>query len=844
MTNLGQYLRQAFRLLRQQPAFSAMAILVLALGIGANAAMFTVVNTFLFKPLVVERPEELVGCYSRSLQKPDDYRAFSYVEYAQVRAHNDVFVDLMAHNLSMVGLLEGETTRRVFADSVSSNYFSIFGVSLFRGRGFSAEEERPASGIPVVIVSHPFWKRRGSDPELIGKTLSINGRAFTVVGIAPPGFTGTTALVSPELYLPLGVYESVINDFDNSRHSLTDPTNRSLILIGRLRAGVTLAGVDQRLAATAAGIEELGTDSERWTLVARPLSRMAVSTSPQSDGELRMPVALLLFLSGIVLLVASLNVANMMLARGAARRREIAIRLALGVGRRALLSQLFCEGLLLALLGSAGGLAIAYLGTTALVRSLAGLVPLDLVISAAPDARVLTATLGFCVASTVVFGLVPAWNLSRPALATDLKPGQPDGESSGRPRRLLARRNLLVIGQLALSLMLLTVAGLFLRSSLRAAAVEPGFSTGDQLIVEVDPSLAGADPARGEAVMRDALGRLRGLPGVESASLAATVPFGMISLGRSGQKASDPPSDAKDPVKAAGVVDLRYNLVDRDYFRTLGIPVERGRTFSESESGGGKAPPVVILDRMAADRLWPHGDAVGQSIRLLGSDAGRTAVEAEVVGVVGDIQEHLIGTALSPHVYVPFGQEYQADMNFHLRLAPQSAAARSLLVGAVHRELRAADERLPILTVRTLRQHLEASFDVWLMRTASRMFILFGVVAAILAAVGLYGVRAFTVARRSREIGIRMALGSSAHAAMLLILREGVAISAAGAGAGLLLSLALGRLLAGMLYRVSGMDPAVFVAAPLFLGAVSLLACWLPARRASRVDPMVALRSE
>jgi putative ABC transport system permease protein len=838
------HVRQAVRVMLNEPGFSALAVLVLALGIGANSAMFGLVNTFLFKPLLIERPEELVGCYSRSLARPDDYRPFSYVEYAQIRQHNGVFRDLAAHNLSMVGVLEGDTTRRVFADSVSSNYFATFGVALSRGRPFLVEEERPGSAIPVAIVSYPFWKRGGSDPALVGGRLTVNGRSFTIVGVAPQGFTGSSALMSPELYLPLGMYETAMNDFEGAGRSLADPQNRSLMLVGRLRAGTTLPMADARLAATAAGVEDLSTGDDRHTLVARPLSRMSISTSPHSDAEMRVPSLLLIFLSGIVLLIASLNVANMMLARGAARRREFAIRLALGAGRRALLAQLFAEGLLLAIVGGLAGLVVAYWATGLLVRSFARLAPLDLAVSLAPDMRVLAVTLGFCLASALLFGLAPAWNLSRPQLVRDLKPGEIEAASAGKRRRLLARRNVLVVGQLALSLMLLSVAGLFIRSSLRAAAITPGFRMDDQLLVEVDPSLAGYDPTRGEAVIRAALDRLRALPGVESASVAATVPFGMISLGRSIQRASDPPSDARDPARAAKVVPLRYNLVERDYFRAMGIPVAQGRSFSEGERGGGSAPPVAILDRMAAERLWPHGDAVGHSIRLLGNDAGRPAVVAEVVGIVGNVQERLIGPRLEPHVYLPFGQEYQADMTFHVKVSPRGNAAMAELVSQARGQLRAVDERLPILGVRTLREHLDASIDVWLVRAASRMFSIFGLVALALAAIGLYGVLAFTVARRTHEIGIRMAIGSTARDTVLLVLREGMAITAIGAAIGLALSLAVGRVLSGMLYRVSGADPAVLVACPLVLGAVSLLACYVPARRAARVEPMVALRAE
>lgn len=844
MEALRRNLRQAFRLMFQQPGFSALAVLVLALGIGATSAMFSLVNALLLKPLAIPEPEELVGCYSRSVQRSDDYRAFSYIEYARVRERNSVFSGLAAHNMSLVGLREGDTTRRVFADSISSNYFATFGVPVFRGRSFTAQEERPGSAIPVVIVSYPFWKKNGSDPALIGGQLSLNGRPFTVVGIAPPGFSGTSALISPELYLPLGTYDMTTNDFGGAGLPLADPRNQSLILIGRLRAGATVQTADARLATTAAGIPELASADDPQTLVVRPLSHLSVSTRPRSDAELQTPSILMLFLSGVVLLIASLNVANMMLARGTARRREIAIRLALGASRRALLAQLFTEGLLLAVVGGAAGLALAYWGTGLLVRSLATLAPVDVIVNLAPDLRVLAATMGFCIGSALIFSLTPAWALSRPQLAGDLKAGELDRGSARARGRLVARRNLPVIGQLALSLMLLSVAGLFVRSSLRAAAVTPGFRVDDELLAEVDPSLVGEDAAHGEAEIRAALERLRALPGVESASVAATVPFGMVSLGRAVQRASDPPVDPRDPAGKARLVHLRYNLVERDYFRTLRIPVERGRTFSESESGGGAAPPVVVLDRLAADRLWPQGDAVGRSIRILGDEGGRAPLVARVVGIVGNVQERLVGQALSPHVYLPFGQQYQADMTFHLRLSPRGEAGRASLVSEVRRQLRAVDARLPILALRTFRQHLDASFDVWLMRTASRMFSIFGLVAVVLAGVGLYGVRAFAVARRTREIGIRMAIGSSARGALLLVLREGLALTAVGTAIGLALSLALGRLLAGMLYQVSGTDPVVLLGAPLLLGIVSLLACYVPARRAARVQPMVALRAE
>jgi predicted permease len=600
--------------------------------------------------------------------------------------------------------------------------------------------------------------------------------------------------------------------------------------------------VDARLAATAASLSAAVPKAERQTFIARPLSRLSISPSPQNDDELRGPSLLLLFLAGIVLLVASLNVASMMLVRGHARRREIAIRLALGARRRSILGQLFAEGLLLALAGGAAGLLVAAWSTTVLTRSLASLAPVDLVVSPLPDVRVLVATASFCLLSTVLFAVGPAWNLSRPNVAAEIKNGVPDAARGGWRRRLLARRNLPVIGQLGLSLMLLSTAGLFIRSSLRAAALEPGFRLDESVIVEVDPALAGYDPARGKVVLRALVEHFRALPGVRSASLAATVPFGMVSLGRDLQRASDPAGAAG--AKPAEAVSARYNIVAEDYFATLGIPLLRGREFASGERGG-EAPAVAILDRLAAERLWPHGDALGRSVRLRSRDEERTPAQAvEVVGIVDNVRESLLGEGLQPHVYLPFGPVYQSDMNLHVRLGGGGAAAEARLLAAARREVAAVDGQVSVLAARSLRQHLDGAFDVWVMRIAARMFTLFGLVAVLLAGVGLYGVRAFAVARRTREIGIRMAIGANASDALRLVLREGVSLAAIGLVGGLLLSLALGRVLAGMLYRVGGADPLVLLVAAASLAAVSLLACYVPARRAARIAPMVSLRTE
>ncbi len=474
MGNLLREVRFGARMLRKNPGFTFAAVAVLALGIGANTAIFSLVNAFLLKPLLINNPAELVGCYSRDTRKPD-YRAFSYPDYAELRENGSVFTSLLAHNMAMVGLSEGDTTRRVFADIVSANYFTTFGVPLFQGRSFTPAEERPASAIPVAIVSYSYWKKTGADPQELGKTLRINGRIYTVVGIAAEGFTGTTALISPELYLPLGVYESAINDFEGRGRALARD-NHALILVGRLRPGVSQRSAEALLATVASQLARAYPEDDKdQTFLVRPLARMGISTEPETDSGLLIPAVLLLAVAGVVLLIASLNVANMLLARGTTRGKEIAIRLALGGSRADILRQLLVEGLLLALAGGAAGLVVAFWSTGALVRSMARLAPFDIVYAAGPDIRVLLATIGFCVLSTILFGLGPAWNLSGRSLFASLKIGDRADLPTSRRRGIFSRRNLLVMGQISLSLMLLSAAGLFIRSSVQAARVQPGF---------------------------------------------------------------------------------------------------------------------------------------------------------------------------------------------------------------------------------------------------------------------------------------------------------------------------------------------------------------------------------
>jgi predicted permease len=844
MGNLFKDLRYGVRMLVNRPAFTVTAVIVLALGIGANSAIFSLVNAFLLRPLLIQKPEQLVGVYSRNTHKADSYRAFSYPNYVDLRNGNGVFSSLAAHNMAMVGLAEGDATRRVFVDLVSSNYFATFGVPLYRGRTFTAAEERPGTAAEVAIVTYNFWKKSGRDPDLLGKTLRINSRILTVIGITAEGFTGTTAMISPELYMPLSLHDAMNNGFEGVGRSLAARDTNVLILIGRLRSGIAAKAADSQLAAVASGMEKAyPAENKDQTFIVHPLSRMSISTNPTSDNGIWIPAVLLLSMAGVVLLIASLNVANMMLARGSARRKEIAIRLALGGARNTIVRQLFTESLLLALAGGAAGLVMAYWSTSALMHSLPRLVPIDLVYSATPDWRILAATMGFCVLSTLLFGLGPAWNLSRPNVVSSLKDGENEEIASGKRGRLFSRRNVLVMSQVSLSLVLLTSAGLFIRSAQRAANVEPGFRLDNGILVELDPSMAGYDEARGRQIFRALVDRLGSIPGVESASLAGTVPFGMVSLGRSIQRASDVPPSPADPSSKGTVVSLGFNIIGPDYFKTLGVPLLRGRSFAATEAAGNTKTAVAILDKAAASKLWPNQEAVGKHIRMIVGEGSKTQ-DAEVVGVAGSIQDSIFGGDSKGRLYIPFGQEYQADMHIHLKVAVLGDAAEARMLDTIRGEIRSVDSRLPVLALKTLRQHLDSSIELWVVRTGAQMFVIFGGVALLLAMVGLYGVRAYTVARRTREIGIRMALGANAGDTLRMILREGLLVTTIGAGIGLLLSAAVGRVLAGFLYRVSSADPVVFTAAPILLAAISLLACYIPARKAARVDPMVALRYE
>lgn len=835
MPRLLQDLRYALRSFAKAPGFTAVAIVVLALGIGANSATFTVVNALMFTPQA-SQAEGIVGLFRFEQSKPDSYRAFAYPNYVDVREKNDVFDALAAHTFSMAGVPSGDTTRRIFVELISANYFDTLQVPLATGRSFRGEEERPGANIPVVIATYEQWRESGFAPDYVGSIRKINGIDFTIVGVAPRGFSGTMALASPEAWLPLGMFDTVVNDFfKNTGEGLQDPKAGTVVVFGRLKPGVTIEAATARLDTLSRAMAEESPDNRDQGLSVARLPRMSTSTSPRTDAGLGIAGAALMGLTGTVLLIACLNLANMLLARGTMRKKEIAIRLALGGSRRRIVRQLLTESLLLAVMGAAAGLIFAYWSTTFLVASLAKVLPLALVFESRPDTNVLLATAAFVGVATLLAGVGPALKLSRLDLVTDLKEQMAD--AGARPGRFAAR-NVLVVAQLALSLGLLAAGGLFARSAFRAASADPGFSYERAILATLDPSVAQMNETRGRDVYRRVLERVRALPGVEAASLSSTVPFGAFHEGRLVER----PGIPRDP----NMFGPTYRIVSADYFRSLGLPIVKGRDFTAADEQAPDATRVAIIDVVLARQLFPNEDPVGQVIRFTRRD-GESYGDHEpmqIVGVAPTLREELMDQGEDAHIYVPFGWNYRSAMNLHVRTASGDDRALATMLDTLRREFREIDPRLPVLELTTFQRFYDNSLELWAIKTGGRMLVLFGMLALGLAVAGVYGVKSYLVSRRTREIGIRMALGARPHDVMGMVMRESAGITLAGLAIGLPIALLMGKLLSSILYDVSGFDPLVFTVAPAVLAASSLIASYVPARRAMTVNPLSALRQD
>jgi predicted permease len=869
LEDFAKDVRFAVRTLARSPGFAAVAVLTLSLGIGANTAIFSVVHDVVFSPRPYPDEAQVVQFYSQDKRHPTSFRLFSYPAYADIRQQSAVraaFSGVLAHTVATASLGDDQTTRRAFVAVVSSNYFRTLEVALVQGRGFLPEEEKPGSAPPVVIASYRYWKNTSFDPQLVGRAIRVDERPFTVVGITPEHFSGTAMIFGPELYFPLGDYDLLTGVSQaQARRSLERRDAYDLYVVGRLRPGVTVPAAGAALEIVAANVERSQpAEQEDQALIIRPLPRTRTSTYPTDESDLTVLGLMLSCLAAIALFIACLNLANVLLARGLARRKEIAIRLALGGGRGRIVRQLLTEGLVLSLAGGAGGFLIGLVSSDLLAASLGAHMPVALFLRGGADPAVFLATLGFCALATLLFALGPALKVTRLDLVTDLK--EQAGEDSPTRRRRWLPSNPLVVGQIALSLGLIATAGLLIRGALRAGSVPTGFDADSTILIEADASLGGYDQARSAELYRGACERLAALPGVQAASIASTVPFGLLTVNRPVQRAGVRPAPEAHPTTAAEglAFNVRWSSVGADYFTAMGLPVLRGRGFTRAEAETSGAAPVAILDQVLAKRLWPEGDAVGQRIQWAESgvptapgggsgtmgasdDIARRADDApsvEIVGIVPASRWEILQSGVGAQIYVPFAQDPRSDAFFLVRPAPGTPRTDSAFLELLRREVRSAAPGVPVFTLRSFRQHFEANMQLWIVRAGATMGSLFGGLAFVLALVGVYGVMAYAVARRRREIGIRRALGAEPGMVLRMILREGLFMTLGGVGLGLLLALGLGRVFSGMLYQVSPTDPVAFTLAPAVLVAAALLACWLPARRAAKVDPIVVLRSE
>jgi predicted permease len=764
----------------------------------------------------------------------------------------------------LIGIGQKGDTRRAFAAIVSSNYFSVLGVPLARGRAFLPEEETPGRNAPVAIVSYRYWQKQDLDPRVLGSQVLINGRSFTVVGITPKRFTGTMQILSPEVWLPMSVYDQVANNFESeNRTAIDDRTGTQLRIIGRLKPGMTAAAAKPALEGLAVNLEKAyPVEQKDQTFMVRSVPHNTVSNNPAADSGLKAIAPLLLGMAVVVLLVACLNLANMLLARVTARRKEIAIRLALGGSRWRIVRQLLTEGFVLAVLGGAGGLILGLWSSDLLVGSMRKLMPLDIVWLTGPNPTILAATFGFCLLGTLIFALGPALKISRSTMMTDLK--EHAGEDVVRRRWKFLPRNPLVVVQIAFSLALLTAAALFIRGAGKAASVDTGLKPGASFLLEVDASLAGYEPKRAQELYRNVNERLAALPGVEHASISSVVPFGMFEVSRKVQRAGlHPDPDAKPTTAADGLAfETAWNSVGADYFSTVGLPVVRGRAFTEAEATQA-GPKVAIIDEVLAKKLWPEGDALGQRIQYAGENApsaeGSGGAHAggsadldeekqqetiEIVGIVPATRHALFEKESIGGIYLPFARGFKSDVSFFVRFRSLAPGNEAITADLLRRTVREVDPSIPVISLRTFAQHLDSNLDLWLVRAGATLFSVFGGLALGLAVVGLYGVKAYSVARRTREIGIRMALGAKPAAVLRLIMAEGSIMLLSGIALGLLLATATGKILSGILYEVGAFDPIAFTAAPALLAIAALVATWLPARRAAALNPVEALRYE
>jgi predicted permease len=811
MRTLWNDIRYGIRMLASNPGFTLVAVLSLAIGIGANTSMFSLADAMLLRPLPVEKPDGVVRVVSTS--QTSRYDKISIPDYADFRDHAKSFSGLVGLKNIPVGFNPNPDApaKLMLGLAVSPNFFDVLGLRPELGRGFRADEDRE----PVVVISDSLWDSQyGRDRSVIGRSVKLSKVDFTIIGVAPKNFPGLDRYAHESLYVPLGTTPRFAPD---EKDLLGHRERLNLSVYGRLQAGRTPSQAQAELQTIARNLERAYPDTNRGR---NALAMPELEARMRADPDDALQTAIILAIAGLVLLIACANVASLLLSRARARSREIAIRLAIGASRARLLRQLLTESLLLALAGGVAGLGLAMLGIQffSTIR-LPTALPVWLV--AHLDLRVLLFCLAASALSGVVFGIAPALHTLRTDLSGTLKAG--DAALSGKRRRF-QMRNILVIGQVAVSMLLLVIAGLLVKDFANATGFTAGFRTDHVLLLTLDPSLVGYQEPQGRAFYRQLVERVSGLPGVRSVALGEHVPLGVTSSSK------NIVVEGYEMQRDQQNVSVLVNPVDERYFNVMRIPIVRGRKFESSDTQ--LSIPVAIVNEAMAQTYWPKRNAIGGRIQI-----GKLTLE--VVGIAKNIKYRDMSERPQPFLYLPFSQQYESLMTLHVETFVDPAT----LAGPVLAEIRKLDAGTPVQDIQTL-QHFFREEALFGNRLITQVVTAIGLFGLLLAITGLYGVIAYSVSRRTREIGIRMAIGADPGSVARLVLRQGMKLTGIGAILGLALSLLVSQLLGSLLVGVSARDPEVYVAVPLLLTAIALLACYVPARRAARIDPLLALRQD